>query len=88
MTRDPAKFENPEKFDIDRDNLKDHVAFGAGPHYCVGAALARLESRVAFEVMFDRLADMRLAEGKNDFNHAYNFIFRALKALHIEFDAA
>ena len=86
--RDEGVFEKSDSFELHRDNIKDHVAFGAGPHYCVGATLARLESRVAFEVLFDRLANIRLAEGKNDFTHSYNFIFRALKALHIKFEKA
>ena len=84
--RDEAVFECPADFKVDRENIKDHVAFGAGPHYCVGSTLARLESRIAFEVLFDRLDNIRLADGKNDFAHAYNFIFRALKALNVEFD--
>lgn len=86
--RDECAFKQAAEFDIHREDLRDHVAFGAGPHYCVGAALARLESRIAFEELFKRLTNIRLADGKNDFTHAYNFIFRALKELHIEFDAA
>ncbi len=85
--RDPKRFPQPERFDIHRENLRDHVGFGAGPHYCVGAALARMETRVAFEELFRRLRNLRLAPG-NDFTHQYNFIFRALKTLHLEFDKA
>lgn len=86
--RDESKFAKAAELDIDRENLRDHVGFGVGPHYCVGAALARLESRVAFEELFRRLDDIHLAEGKNDFEYMYSFIFRALNALHIRFDKA
>ena len=86
--RDECAFKQAGDFSIHRENLSDHVGFGAGPHYCVGAALARLESRIAFEGLLGRLKNIRLAEGKNDLTHNYNFIFRSLKALHIEFDRA
>ncbi len=86
--RDGAKFDQAESFDIFRDNVREHVGFGAGPHYCIGSALARLESRIAFERLFSRIKNIRLAEGKNDFRHNYSFIFRALKELHLEFDKA
>ncbi len=44
--RDPATFENPHEFRMERANAKGHLAFGRGAHFCVGAALARLEARV------------------------------------------
>lgn len=47
--RDPLHFENPDFFDMHRPNLKEHVAFGAGPHVCIGRALAVQEIRVALE---------------------------------------
>jgi cytochrome P450 len=86
--RDENKFANADQLDTGRENLRDHVGFGVGPHYCVGAALARLETRVAFEELFKRLKNIRLAEDKNDFEYMYSFIFRALNALHIKFDKA
>jgi cytochrome P450 len=86
--RDPQAFEKPESFNCTRANLRDHMGFGAGPHYCVGAWLARMEARVAFEEILSRLSDIRLVEGANDFSHAYTFIFRALNELHIEFTKA
>jgi cytochrome P450 len=57
--RDPDCFANPEQFDIRRENNKDHIAFGAGPHVCIGSALARLELKTALETItaqFDGLS--------------------------------
>lgn len=55
--RDAGRFENPEKFRLDRPDTRGHLSFGAGPHVCPGAALARLEARVAIEVFLDRVAE-------------------------------
>jgi cytochrome P450 len=84
--RDDGVFDDAEQFVIGREGTRKHVAFGAGPHYCVGANLARMESRIAMEHWFDRVANVRFAPDKNDFRHQYNFIFRALKELHLVFD--
>ena len=84
--RDDQEFPQAERFDVCRANAKDHVAFGAGIHYCLGAPLARLEATVAFETLLGRLRHIRLAEDKNDYRHTPSFILRGLKALHLEFD--
>ncbi|MBB2992434.1 cytochrome P450 [Mycolicibacterium iranicum] len=52
--RDPAHLEAPHEFRLDRPNSKGHIAFGKGAHFCVGAALARLESRVVLEHLITR----------------------------------
>jgi cholest-4-en-3-one 26-monooxygenase len=58
--RDEAVFDDPQKFDITR-NPNPHLAFGAGgPHFCLGANLARMEIRVMFEHLLDRMPDMQL----------------------------
>ncbi|MEU6425500.1 cytochrome P450 [Microbispora sp. NPDC046973] len=61
VNRDPAKYgPDADKFDITRPNQK-HLAFGGGPHMCVGPALARLEAAVALPALFARFPDLRLA---------------------------
>lgn len=58
--RDPRHFSNPERFDIQRDT-KPALTFGAGPHFCAGAPIARtLISEIALPMLFDRLPDLRL----------------------------
>ena len=56
--RDEDVFKDPDKFDIFRDDVNDHIALGFGTHFCVGAALGRAEGRIAFEQLFSRLADI------------------------------
>ena len=58
--RDPAVFADPDVFDPDRANVRRHLAFAAGPHVCLGMHLARLEGRVALEVLTERLCDITL----------------------------
>lgn len=58
--RDPEMFPNPDHFDIRRSPNR-HLAFGAGPHYCAGASLARLEARIAFRTVFQRMPNLRLS---------------------------
>ena len=86
--RDEGRFPDAEAFDVRRPNLvKDHLGFGRGIHRCVGAPLARLEGRIAFEILLDRLKDIRLADG-NDLAHTDSSQQRGLRALHLEFARA
>jgi cytochrome P450 family 142 subfamily A polypeptide 1 len=70
--RDAAKFPDPMRFDIAR-TPNEHVAFGFGPHYCLGASLARLELRVFFEEVLKRLPTLALLD-ENPPRRASNFI--------------
>jgi len=57
--RDPDRYAHPDEFDLDRKNIS-HLTFGHGPHVCLGMHLARMEARVALNVLFDRLPGLRL----------------------------
>jgi cytochrome P450 len=61
--RDPRVFRDPDTFQIRRPNATRHLAFAYGPHFCLGAHLARLEARIAVETLLDRLTGLRLAPG-------------------------
>jgi cytochrome P450 len=83
--RDPGQFADPDQFRLDRDRRESarHVAFGWGIHFCIGAPLARLEARVAFEQLLDRLDHIELAGEpvRND-----SFVLHGLTRLPIRFE--
>jgi len=58
--RDPGVFADPQRFDITRTDDGEHIAFSSGAHYCLGAALARMEGEVALRALFDRFPDLAL----------------------------
>jgi cytochrome P450 len=60
--RDPERFAEPDRLDLGR-NLDEHLAFGIGIHYCLGAPLARLEAEIAFRALVERLPDLRVDPG-------------------------
>ncbi|MCY3569606.1 MAG: cytochrome P450 [Chloroflexi bacterium] len=86
--RDECAFANAAQFDVSRENAPRHVAFSAGPHYCIGAALARLEIRIAFEEVLGRMTNIRLDPAYPAPTHVPSFILRGLNDLHILFDRA
>ena len=59
--RDPIKFSEPDRFDVAREDNR-HLAFGTGIHFCIGAPLARLEGEIAFNLLLDKMTDIRLQE--------------------------
>ncbi len=72
--RDPQKFANPEAFDISRPDANRHIAFGKGIHVCLGAPLARIEGQIAFETLFRRYPDLRLAVPAEELRWSRNFL--------------
>ena len=60
--RDAEAFENPEALNLDRTNLRSHLAFGKGAHFCVGAALARVEAKIALTLLLAKSAHVSLTE--------------------------
>jgi len=83
--RDPAQFKDPEKFDIAREP-NDHVAFGEGIHFCIGAALARMEAMVAFEAMFARFPQLRLKDPAFKPTYKGSYFLRGLESVPLAFD--
>jgi cytochrome P450 len=77
--RDAAQFSNPDVFDITRE-ASDHVSFGEGIHYCIGAPLARLEGAVAFETMLNRFPGLAL-DGHPKLDYKTSFFVRSLQSL-------
>ena len=58
--RDPALYPDPDRYDLDRVNARQHLAFASGPHFCVGERLARAEARAALSALLDALPGLRL----------------------------
>ena len=79
--RDPEANKNPNEFDITREEIK-HISFGYGPHMCIGASLARIESKIAFECLFERFKNLEL-EDKNPI-WGRNLIFRGFDNLKLK----
>jgi cytochrome P450 len=92
--RDPRKFDNPNEFQADRKNVREHIAFGRGIHTCAGAPLARVEGQVTINRLLDRTRDIRISEAKHglppvrEYRYESTFLLRGLKELHIEFTQA
>lgn len=84
--RDSSKFENADSFDVTRNNAKDHLAFGAGIHTCLGAQLARKEMAAAFPIILNRLQNLRLDESKGDIQYVPSILMRGVINLHVLYD--
>lgn len=82
---DETVFPEPRKFDMDRPNLGRHVAFGGGPHRCIGLALARMEIKVAAREIARQLKDIRLAIPESEIRYVPTVAVRTLESLPITF---
>ena len=78
--RDPARFDHPNVVDIGRKD-PDHLSFGGGPHFCLGASLARLEGAIAFEALATRVPHIELVEDDPQWRRALNL--RGLESLRV-----
>ena len=83
--RDPAVFTEPDVFDVHRANSRLQLAFAHGPHYCLGAHLARLETRIALRTLLDRLPGLRLDPERP--SAPRGLVFRKPPTLHALWDA-
>lgn len=84
--RDAHAFSDPDVFDVGRDPNR-HVAFGAGPHFCIGAHLSRFEGRIAFTRLIERFPNLRLAVGRDELRWRKNGSgLRGLAALPVRVD--
>jgi cytochrome P450 len=86
--RDPAVFEDPDGFDPDREQLqRNHLAFGKGIHFCLGAPLSRLEMNIVFEQLGRRLSSITVAPD-NELRYFPSFMLRGLMKLDVRVTSA
>ncbi|MFF4276712.1 cytochrome P450 [Streptomyces sp. NPDC001536] len=84
--RDPAVFTDPDRFDVRRENARLQLAFAHGPHYCLAAHLARLETRIALQHLLRRLPALRLDPEHTAAPHG--LVFRKPTSLHVRWGRA
>jgi cytochrome P450 len=82
--RDEARYPDPDNYDVLRASPKPHISFGHGPHACLGTHLARLEMRVALNLLLDRLPNLRL-DPEGDDPHIRGQVFRSPTSLPVLF---
>lgn len=81
--RDPARFEEPDRLILERQNVRDHLSFAAGPHYCLGARLARAEIRAALKTLLRLMPDFELVQPPHSIRYARAGLSRTLESLTI-----
>jgi cytochrome P450 len=84
--RDTSRYKSPHKVDMDRDGLRNHLAFSIGPRTCSGAALARGEIQESIARVLDRLPNLRLDPHAEE-PRLHGFLFRSYQPLHVVFGA-
>ncbi|GFE79643.1 cytochrome P450 [Steroidobacter agaridevorans] len=88
--RDPRRWPEPKEFQLNREKIKEHLAFGRGPHVCAGAPLARVEVRVILERFLEQTSQIELSadkhgpRGNRNLDFEPSFIIRGLAALHLK----
>ncbi|HKK22206.1 MAG TPA: cytochrome P450, partial [Pseudohaliea sp.] len=82
---DPAMFPEPERFDPGRANVRKHMGFGYGPHFCAGAELARLEARIAFETLLDCCENLALDAKESDLRRLPSFASQGFRSIVLTF---
>jgi cytochrome P450 len=82
--RDESQFPSADEVDLERENGGTHLAFGLGTHHCIGAALARLEARVALETLLGLTREIRLAVDPVQLSHHPSLFARSLRELPLE----
>ncbi|UYQ62531.1 cytochrome P450 family protein [Streptomyces peucetius] len=82
--RDPERFDSPDTLDLSRTD-NQHLGYGHGIHYCLGAPLARLEGQTALATLLRRMPDLRLAGDPDDLRWRGGLIMRGLRTLPVEF---
>ncbi len=80
--RDPQHFSDPDVFDLERANARDHLSFAIGKHFCLGAALARLEGEIGLGLLLDRLPGLHLNTAHPSSPRGHEF--RSLPTLHVQ----
>lgn len=89
--QDPARFPEPRSFDPDRPRNAEHIGFGRGPHTCIGAPLARLETKISIERLLTRLGPIAVSDkhhgaaGNQTFRYDPSYVLRAISELHLTF---
>ena len=89
---DPARFDDPTDFQVERVNARQHLAFGHGAHTCPGAPLARAEGRVSVERILERMGDITISEqhhgpvGARRYDYVPTYILRGVSRLYVDFD--